>query len=143
MLKLSDSELENEAQKLKLFYSNDLEEDFVSEVRLFRREFRSEVIKSESIKEILGLILSCDILSSMLELGRACILFCTFPVTDASAERSFSKLKHIKSYLRALIAQDRLDSLALISIENETARNFDLHELVDRFVCAKTRKKII
>ena len=78
----------------------------------------------------------------MSELGTALILFCTLPLTVASAERSFSKLKLIKSYnLRSSIAQDRLDSLALISIENEAARELDLNELVDRFSNAKARRK--
>jgi len=68
-------------------------------------------------------------------------LFCTLPVTVPSAERSFSKLKLIKSYLRSSIAQDRLDSLALISIENEAARQLDLDELVNKFANNKARKK--
>ena len=66
---------------------------------------------------------------------------CTLPITVSSAERSFSKLKLIKSYLRSSIAQDRLDSLALISIENEAARQLDLDELVDKFANIKARKK--
>jgi hypothetical protein len=77
----------------------------------------------------------------MPELGTACILFCTLPVTVATAKRSFSKLKLIKSYLRSSIAQDRLDSLALISIENDAARKLNLDELVDRFAQSKARKK--
>ena len=79
----------------------------------------------------------------MPELGAACILFCTLPVTVSSAERSFSKLKLIKSYLRSSIAQDRLDSLALISIQNEAARQLDLDELVDKFADAKARKRVL
>ena len=49
----------------------------------------------------------------------------------------------IKSYLglRSSIAQDRLDSLALISIENEAARQLDLDTLVDKFANIKARKK--
>ena len=58
----------------------------------------------------------------------------------SSAERSFSKLKLIKSYLRSSIAQDRLDSLALISIENEAARQLDLDELVNKCANIKARK---
>ncbi|XP_019175777.1 PREDICTED: zinc finger MYM-type protein 1-like, partial [Ipomoea nil] len=43
----------------------------------------------------------------------------TIPITVASAEGSFSKLKLLKSYLRSSMLQERLSGLALISIENE------------------------
>ncbi|XP_058208075.1 uncharacterized protein LOC131321077 [Rhododendron vialii] len=45
----------------------------------------------------------------------------TIPVTVALAERSFSKLKLIKTYLRTTMSmsQERLSGLAMISIENE------------------------
>ncbi|XP_022872420.1 zinc finger MYM-type protein 1-like [Olea europaea var. sylvestris] len=41
----------------------------------------------------------------------------TIPVTVASAERSLSELKLIKSYLRLSMSQERLNGLALISIK--------------------------
>lgn len=43
----------------------------------------------------------------------------TISVSVASTERSFSKLKLIKSYLRSTMSQDRLNGLALISIERK------------------------
>ena len=39
--------------------------------------------------------------------------------TVAFAERNFSKLKLIKSYLRSTMSQKRLSKLAILSIENE------------------------
>ena len=98
MLKLSDEELETEANNLQIAYSADLGDDLVSEVRSFRREFSEEIKKCESVKDVLTLLLSSDVLSSMPELGTACILFCTLPVTVATAERSFSKLKLNHTY---------------------------------------------
>ncbi|PWA49684.1 hypothetical protein CTI12_AA479530 [Artemisia annua] len=40
----------------------------------------------------------------------------TIPVTVASAERSFSKLKILKSYQRSTMSQERLNGLAIVSI---------------------------
>lgn len=47
----------------------------------------------------------------------------TIPVTVASAERSFSKLKLLKSYLRSTMTHERLNGLALIAIENDFMEN--------------------
>ncbi|XP_076881615.1 uncharacterized protein LOC143529786 [Bidens hawaiensis] len=43
----------------------------------------------------------------------------TIPVTVASAERSFSKLKLLKTYMRSKMSQKRLNGLAMISIESD------------------------
>ncbi len=42
----------------------------------------------------------------------------TLPVTVAQAERSFSNLKLIKSYLRSTMSQERITGLAIISINH-------------------------
>ena len=44
----------------------------------------------------------------------ACLIFLTLPMTIATAERSFSKLKLIKTYLRSSMSQYRLSSLDTI-----------------------------
>jgi len=49
----------------------------------------------------------------------------TIPVTVASGERSFSKLKLIKTYVRSTMGDERLSSLAILSIENDIAENLD------------------
>ena len=45
-----------------------------------------------------------------------------FPVTVAAAERSFSKLKLIMTYLRATMVQGRLSVLAIISINHVVSK---------------------
>ena len=63
------------------------------------------------------------------------------PVTVASAERSSSELKLIKSYLRYTMSQDRLSGLSMISIESDVARELNYDELIQQFAEKKTRKK--
>ena len=70
------------------------------------------------------------------------ILFITIPVTVASAERSFSKLKIIKSYLRSSISQERLDGLALLSIESEEARKMDKEGIINDFANKNARRSL-
>ncbi|XP_066950844.1 uncharacterized protein [Macrobrachium rosenbergii] len=62
---------------------------------------------------------------------------CTLSVTVASAERSFSKLKLIKTYLRSSMGQDRLSGLAIISINHEVSNE----DITDDFANKKARKQ--
>jgi len=64
----------------------------------------------------------------------------TLPVTAAKGERSFSKLKIIKNYLRSQMSQDCLVGLSMILIEKELAYNMDMKEVVSDFADAKARK---
>ncbi|XP_023241006.1 zinc finger MYM-type protein 1-like [Centruroides sculpturatus] len=67
-------------------------------------------------------------------------IIATTPVTVASAERSFSRLKIIKTYLRNSMTQDRLSALAILSIENDVAHSLDYSALIKDFSLRKSRK---
>ena len=64
----------------------------------------------------------------------------TIPVTVASGEQSFSKLKLTKTYLRASMTQERLVGLALMSIEHDISSTLDYADLIKQFANAKARK---
>jgi len=68
-------------------------------------------------------------------------LFMTLPVSSATAERSFSRLKLIKSYLRSTMSESRLTNLALLSIERELSYDVDFDFVVDTFSNKKKRRK--
>ena len=73
----------------------------------------------------------------------ACIAFrilLTILVIVASTERSFLKLKLIKSYLRSTISQERLSRLAILSIKNEMLAEHECTNLISNFVSQKARK---
>ncbi|XP_076942325.1 uncharacterized protein LOC143612162 [Bidens hawaiensis] len=55
----------------------------------------------------------------------------TIPVTVASAERSFSKLKLLKTYMRSTMSQERLNGLVLISIESDVLESINYQDLIE------------
>ena len=66
----------------------------------------------------------------------ACIFFrilLTIPVAIASAERSFSKLKLIKSYLKSTMSQERLSGLAILSIKMKMLAELEGKNLISNF----------
>ncbi|KAL4089005.1 hypothetical protein QTP88_024083 [Uroleucon formosanum] len=67
-------------------------------------------------------------------------IFLTMPVTTATCERSFSKLKLIKNYLRSTMGQERLSNLAILSIEQEIASKIDYTSIIEEFTSKKARK---
>jgi len=60
--------------------------------------------------------------------------------TNCSAERSFSKLKLIESWLRTAMAQERLINLAIMSIELDVLRCIDFADIISNFAAAQSRK---
>lgn len=65
----------------------------------------------------------------------------TYPVSVASGERSFSKLKIVKTYLRNSMNQERLNDLSIISIEKDVADTISHDDIIDEFADMKARKK--
>lgn len=65
------------------------------------------------------------------------------PVSSASCERSFSALKLIKTYIRSTMANDRLSSIALLSIESYRAQNIDFSAFVDEFDSKHHNRKLL
>jgi len=64
-------------------------------------------------------------------------------MTVASAERSFSKLKLIKNYLRNTCNQDRLSSLTVLNIEREQTINIAIEKIINDFANAKSTEKFL
>jgi hypothetical protein len=81
------------------------------------------------------------VLNSIFPLTSRCYhLILTAPITSASSERSFSKLKLIKTVLRSVMKQERLKSLMMLGRETDITDSINLDEIVDRW--AKTRRLI-
>ncbi|GFX65944.1 dimer_Tnp_hAT domain-containing protein [Trichonephila clavipes] len=63
-------------------------------------------------------------------LGIVLRILLTLPISVASGERSFSKLKLIKKFLRSTTTEDRLNGLTTIAIEHELAEEINVKEII-------------
>ena len=79
-------------------------------------------------------------LDSFLNTCIAYRILLTIPFTVASAEKSFSKLKLIKSYLKLTMFQERPSGLTILSIENEMLEELEYKNLISQFAFQKARK---
>nr|CAI5821698.1 unnamed protein product [Callosobruchus analis] len=59
----------------------------------------------------------------------------------ATGERSFSKLKTIKDYLRTSHSQNRLNGLAMLATEHEISNKLNLKRVIREFVEIKVHKE--
>lgn len=143
LITLPEKELFMSAETLQQTYSSDLSATFPLEIVALCMPLKEKIASLQSIKDFaVFLIVENNTLSSNFpEVTTALLLFLTLPVSVATAERSFSKLKIIKNYLRNSSSQTRLTNLAILSIEAQEAAKMDNNHLIKNFAEAKARKK--
>lgn len=131
LVQYSETELAHPVNILVKQYSNDLSLSFVQQILSFRRMLFQN-IKVSNVKELAELSIAQNncMIPSVLEVTTVLKLFLTIPVTSATVEHSFSKLKLIKIYQRSTMAQARLSGISVLSIENERIRRLGIRKYV-------------
>ena len=139
MKSLDDDSLQKYYLKLQSFLKHDVYYDIdgldlFSELKVFKEILQ---IKDYTPIDILNYIKRLD------SFPNTCITYrilLTIPITIASTERSFSKLKLIKSYLRSTMSQERLSGLAILSIKKKILEELEYKILIRQFASQKERK---
>ena len=57
----------------------------------------------------------------------------TVPVANVAAERSFSSMRKIRTYVRSSMKEERLSDIANLTVESEVAKEIDVDEVVNTF----------
>ena len=65
----------------------------------------------------------------------------TIPITTATAERSFSVLHRIKSYLRSTMSESRLNNIMLLHCHKDITDCLDLLNIAKSFADVNTRRQ--
>jgi len=127
-----------ESYDFVLKYQSDIGSEFTSQLLSLKEMIINKHLKT--IGELATFILENDFSISYCEVLGACMLFLILPVTVATAERSFSKLKLIKNFLRNSIAQDRLTNIAILNVEQCRTSEINLDKAIHDFANLKARK---
>uniref|UniRef100_A0A452GX58 DUF4371 domain-containing protein n=1 Tax=Gopherus agassizii TaxID=38772 RepID=A0A452GX58_9SAUR len=113
--------------------------DMYKEIMSTSSRVKSSVDERLTINSVLKFMIANDMCSIYPNLSRLYHIFLTLPISSAVAERPFSRLKLIKSYLRSTMGEDRLSGLALLSIERQLATEVDYNKVIDNFARMKFR----
>jgi hypothetical protein len=139
---LNDSELQESCTKFANTFSHDgssnvAVHDLISELKILKCTLPNGAL---SAMEIFEHIRDVDCYPNAFIAYH--ILF-TVSITVASAERSFSKLKLLKNYLRSPMSQEKLNGLATLCIEKKLLDEIDINSIIDVFVSKNVRRNFI
>ena len=110
----------------------------IVEHNLFFSFIENTDISLETPGDVLRTMFENEQLNFLPHFSKAVRIFNIVPVTSCSAERSFSALRRLKTYLRSTMGQERLNNIAVLCIEREYGNKvlqYDIEKIIDKFVC--------
>ncbi len=122
------------------FYGLDME-ILAAEKEIFRNFLQKNPAEIKHASSVIKFMFQNGLHEVLPVLYKVCSILTTIPATSCSSERSFNYLRRIKTY-RSTMDQDRLSSLALITIERAYANRtleHDMENIIDIFGKRKNR----
>ena len=96
-----------------------------------------------TIKKVNNIRTLCDIMNSNPAAQLMCPevhvllkLYMTIPVTTSTAERTFSTMRRIKTYLRSTMTQQRLNHSFMLNAHKPRVNELDLRHIASIFISA-------
>ena len=127
LLGAANSERTEATEELKEMYSQDVDFDRLEH----QLALLPDAVQAAEIKKVTSVASLTEILSQqpaclMSEVITLCRIYLTLPITSATAERSFSALRRLKSYLRATMTQQRLNNVLIPHCHKDRTDALDL-----------------
>ncbi len=133
--------LKQKLKQLEMLNVNGKKESLPKKLRLtrlrldFLMNYSEELKQSGNLKDVIDFLIGKDEYSLLFNIYKRAPVM---PITSAEAERAFSCLKRIKTYLRATVDQIRISSLAILSTNSDI--NIDISKIIDKFSNCKNRR---
>ncbi len=98
-------------------------------------------IETVNVRIIADALNQSNIVRGMLnEVDKLVQVYLTYPVTSATAERSFSSLRRIKTFLRSSMTAQRLNNLFFLYVHKSFTDLLDLEKVANDFVSVNTHR---
>lgn len=142
-----EEEIRTKARGLVQKYKDDLSFELVEECIHFRElvirmNDDSKANSSELLltpQQFMNLLRSRKLISTYLNLENALRIYLTILSANSTGERSFSRLKILKSSLRNSASQEKLNSEAIICLNPDIVQELNKQEIIDEFATLKAR----
>ncbi|XP_065663081.1 zinc finger MYM-type protein 1-like [Hydra vulgaris] len=144
IIKLSPSEVYKKAEVLQNVYKNDLSSSFANECIQFRSYLMSltENLRPKTIIDDYKMIRTEKLQELFPYVDIALRIYLCCPTSNCSAERSFLALKRVKSCLRSRMTSDRLNRLAILSIESVLTIDMNFNDIINTFAKQNSHRKL-
>ena len=111
---MSVAAVEEKSKAFVSVYGSDVDDSFPNEMMHFIEFIGKEKTNAQ---QMLSTILKANVISTFPNVTTALRIYLSLMCTNCSGERSFSRLALLKNQLRSTMSQDRLNYLAIMSIE--------------------------
>ena len=121
-------------EKIITHFGDDLEEtELRTKLSMLKNTMQGMIFSIDCFKEKLT-----PYQTLFLQISKLFRLLLIMPATSATSERSFSSLRHIKTYLRTSMKQERLNHLMMIYVHKD--KKIDFTESMKEFVLSKDNR---
>ena len=111
-------------------------------VKTANTHYHHGVHKVTSINTVCEIFNTCSFPKTLLcEVDRLIRIYLTVPLTSVNAERSFSSLRRLKSYLRSTMTQKRLNHHLLLHIHRPQTDGLDLLGVAKEFISRNSHRE--
>ncbi|GBN92193.1 hypothetical protein AVEN_213017-1 [Araneus ventricosus] len=103
---------------------------------------RSDFRNMTGAISLIQFIIENNLQTTFSETYKLLLIIVTIPMTTAEAERCFSTLKRVKTFLKSTMSEDRLSALAMLSIEKRMINDIPKfnENAIDLFASKKDRR---
>lgn len=149
LLKSANAKAVDLPERMKSIYCNDIDmEKLMVQFQLLPDAVKTTLLDGIPIKQVTRIQTLCQVFNHqssfktlLSEVHNLLRIYLTIPVTTSTAERSFSALRRIKTYLRTSMSQARLNHCMLLHVLKERTDNLLDADIAKEFTERNERRK--